>query len=55
MKKFMATIITKLQMMMKNYDISVEINHNPDWPYIPDCPQRVLTIGGSGSSKLMCY
>ena len=22
--------------MMKNYDQSVEINHNPNWPYIPD-------------------
>ena len=21
---------------MKNYDQSVEINHNPNWPYTPD-------------------
>ena len=21
--------------MKKNYDQSVEINHNPNWPYIP--------------------
>ena len=37
--------------MMKNYDQSVEINHNPNWPYIPDHPYRILIIGGSGSLK----
>ena len=31
---------------------SVEINHNPDWPYIPDHPYRILIIGGSGSVKI---
>ena len=25
----------------------MEINHNPDWPYIPDHPYRILTIGSS--------
>ena len=25
--------------------------HNPKWPYIPDYPQRILIIGGSGSGK----
>ena len=38
-------------MMMKNYDQSVEINHNPNWFYIPDHPYIILIIGGSGSSK----
>ena len=33
--------------MMKNYDQSVEINHNPNWSYIPDHPYRILIIGGS--------
>ena len=37
--------------MMKNYDQWVEINHNPNWPYIPDHPYRILIIGGSGSGK----
>ena len=37
--------------MMKNYDELVEINHNPNWPYIPDNPFRVLIIDGSGSGK----
>ena len=37
--------------MMKNYDQSVKINHNPNWPYIPDHPYRILIIGGSGSGK----
>ena len=22
--------------------------HNPEWPYIPDHPYRILIIGGSG-------
>ena len=37
--------------MMKNYDELVEINHNPNWPYIPDNHFRVLIIDGSGSGK----
>ena len=27
------------------------IKHNPNWPYIPDHPYRILTIGGSGTGK----
>ena len=26
-------------------------NHNEKWPYIPDHPYRILSIGGSGSGK----
>ena len=37
--------------MMKNYDQSIEINHNSIWPCIPDYPYRILVIGGSGSGK----
>ena len=37
--------------MMKNYDESVKISHNPNWPYIPDHPYRTLIIGGLGSGK----
>ena len=37
--------------MMKNYDQSVEINHNPNWPYIPDHLYTILIIGSSGSRK----
>ena len=37
--------------MMKNYDQSVEINHNPNWPYIAHHPYRILISGGSGSGK----
>ena len=36
--------------MMKNYGESLE-NHNPNWPYIPDHPYRILITGGSGSGK----
>ena len=36
---------------MKNYDESVEINHNLNWSYIPDHTYRILIIGGSGSDK----
>ena len=37
--------------MMKSYDESVEINHNPNWLYIPDSPYRISIIAGSGSGK----
>ena len=37
--------------MMKNYDQSVEIFHNPNWPYISDHRYRISIIGGSGSGK----
>ena len=37
--------------MMKNYNQSVEINHNQNSPYIPDHPYRILIIGGSGSGE----
>ena len=41
---------------MKNYDQSVEINNNRNWPYIPDHHYRILIIGGLGSWKTkMCY
>ena len=33
--------------MMKSYDESVKINHNTNWPYIPDHPYRILIIDGS--------
>ena len=36
---------------MKNYDQSVAINHNPNWPYIADDPYRILIIAGSESGK----
>ena len=36
---------------MKNYDQSVELNHNLNWLYISDYPYRILIFGGSGSGK----
>ena len=33
--------------MVKNYDQSIEINHNLNWPYVPDHAYRILIIGGS--------
>ena len=36
--------------MTKNYD-SVEINRNPNCSWIPDQPNRILIIGGSGSGQ----
>ena len=36
---------------MINYDQSVKINHNPNWPYIHDHLYRILLFGGSGSGK----
>ena len=37
--------------MMKKYDQSVKINHNPNWSYIFDHSYRILIIGGSGSGR----
>ena len=37
--------------MIKNYDQSVEINRNPNWPYVPDHPYRILITGSLGSGK----
>ena len=37
--------------MVKNYNQSVRINHNLNWPHIPDHPYRILIVGGSGSEK----
>ena len=36
---------------MKNYDQLIKINDNPNWPYIPHHPYRILIIGGSGLGK----
>ena len=36
---------------MKNYDQSVERNHNPNSSYIPDHSYRILIIGGSESGE----
>ena len=35
--------------MMKNYDQSIETNHNKNWFYIRDHPYGILITGGSGS------
>ena len=37
--------------MIKNHDQSVNINHNPNWPYIPEHPYRILIIGGTWLGK----
>ena len=39
--------------MMKHYDESVKINHNLNWPFVPDHPYRIWIIAGLGSGKLM--
>ena len=39
---------------MINFDEYTNENkkdHNPNWPYVPDDPHRILIIGGSGSGK----
>ena len=36
---------------MKTYYLSVEINHNANWPNISDHPYRILIIDGSESVK----
>ena len=34
-----------------NYVNGNKTKHNKNWPYIPDCPYKILIIGGSGSGK----
>ena len=41
--------------MLKNYDQSVKINHNPNWHYIPDHPYKILLLVLQDQGKLMCY
>ena len=41
--------------MMKIFDESVELNHNPNWPYIPNHPYQIIIIGGQDQAKLTCY
>ena len=39
--------------MINSYEY-INVNnkeHNPNWPYIPDHPYRILIVGGSGSGK----
>ena len=37
--------------MMKNYDESVKINHNPNCPYNSDHPYRIFISSSLGSGK----
>ena len=34
-----------------DYASDNRINHNPNWPYIPDHPYRILIVGSSGSGQ----
>ena len=38
--------------MMKNYEESVKISHDPIWSYNPDYAYRILIIDDSGSDKI---
>ena len=38
--------------MMKNDDQSVKINHDPNWPNVPDIYYRIL-MSGSGETNLL--
>ena len=42
----------KIEMInFDEYTNENKVNHNPNWPYIPDHPYRILIIEGSGSGK----
>ena len=45
-KYFIFYIKVITMMKVKNYGLSVEINHNPNWAYVPDHPYRISIIGG---------
>ena len=35
---------------MQNYEESVEINHNLNWPYVPEHPGKILIISNQRSN-----
>ena len=35
-----------------NYTNANKTENNLKWPYIPDHPNRILVVGGSGSGKI---
>ena len=37
--------------MIKNCDEAFDINHNPNWPFIPRYRYRTLIVNGLGSGK----
>ena len=44
--------MTKKSWTILNYDENYdEINHNPNWPFTPDHPYRILIICGLESGK----
>ena len=46
---------------LENDDQSVEVNYNPNWPYGPDHPYRIIGVNHPKSflvqdqASLMCY
>ena len=47
-------IVSKWKYKIIDFDDVTNQNrteHNPNWPYIPDHPYRILIIGGSGLGK----
>ena len=36
---------------LDNYTNENKIEHNLNWPYIPDHPYRIIIVGGSGSGN----
>ena len=38
-------------MNFDDYANESKIKHNPDWPYVPDHPYRILITGGAASVK----
>ena len=48
---FKNEIILKYNKDLKLKDIVYIIKNNPEWPYIPNHPYRILIAGGSGSGK----
>ena len=47
----MTKILKQILNDEKLVNVSVNVNHNPNGPYIPNHPYRILIIGGSGAGK----
>ena len=55
MKNYLYAILSLQHTKMFNFDNIINENnteHNPQWPYIPDHPYRIIITVGFGSGKI---
>ena len=50
-QNYLATFDNIEMINFDEYTNEIKREHNPNWPYIPDHPYRILIIGSSGTGK----